>query len=100
MKKFIVAKLLDFKIKMIDNKAIVTQVHEVQVIIHDILDAGIKLYNTFVEHINFVLSTHITFHVGLIANDALQVAAAIKKLPPLWKKYKNFLEHKLNDITI
>ena len=35
MKKFIVAKFLDYK--MIDSKTVVTQVQELQVIIHDLL---------------------------------------------------------------
>ena len=34
MKKFIVAKFLDYK--MIDSKTVVTQVQELQVIIHDL----------------------------------------------------------------
>ena len=62
MKKFIVAKFLDYK--MIDSKTVVTQVQELQVIIHDLLAEG------------------------LIVNDAFQVAAIIEKLPPLWKDFK------------
>ncbi|XP_069149176.1 uncharacterized protein [Solanum lycopersicum] len=68
MKKFIVAKFLDYE--MIASKTVVTQVQERQVIIHDILAEG------------------------LIVNDAFQVAAIIKKLPPLWKDFKKYLENK------
>ena len=74
MKKFIVAKFLDFK--MIDSKTVVTQVQELQVIIHDLLAEG------------------------LIVNDAFQVAAIIEKLPPLWKDFKNYLKHKHKEMTI
>ena len=86
MKKFIVAKFLDFKI--VDNKAIVTQVQELQVIIHDLLAEGINLNNTGFEHIKFVLDIHITFDVRLVVNDAFQVAAIIEKLPPCGRTLK------------
>ena len=49
MKKFIVANFLDYK--RIESKTVVTQVQELQVIIHDLLAEG------------------------LIVNDAFQVAA-------------------------
>ncbi|XP_049378212.1 uncharacterized protein LOC125842995 [Solanum stenotomum] len=42
MKKFIVAKFLDYK--MIDSKTVVTQIQELQVIIHDLLAEGFKNY--------------------------------------------------------
>ncbi|KAH0654259.1 hypothetical protein KY285_031717 [Solanum tuberosum] len=74
MKKFIVAKFLDYK--MIDSKTVVTQVQELQVIIYDLLAKG------------------------LIVNDAFQVAAIIEKLPPLWKDFKNYLKHKRKEMTI
>ncbi|XP_015166671.1 uncharacterized protein [Solanum tuberosum] len=74
MKKFIVTKFLDYK--MIDNKTVVTQVQELQVIIHDLLAEG------------------------LIENDVFQVAAIIEKLPPLWKDFKNYLKHKRTEMTI
>ena len=68
MKKFIVAKFLDYK--MIDSKTVVTQVQELQVIIHDLLAEGINLFSAYVRNIKFSLNTHITFNVGLIVNDA------------------------------
>ncbi|TMX03339.1 hypothetical protein EJD97_016939 [Solanum chilense] len=74
MKKFIVAKFLDYK--MIDSKTIVTQVQELQVTIHDLLAEG------------------------LIVNDVFQVAAIIEKLPPLWKNFKNYLKHKCKEMTV
>ncbi|XP_049390262.1 uncharacterized protein LOC125854722 [Solanum stenotomum] len=74
MKKFIVAKFLDYK--MIDSKTVVTQVQEVQVIIHDLLAEG------------------------LIVNDVFQMAAIIEKLPPLWKDFKNYLKHKCKEMTV
>ena len=98
MKKFIVAKFLDFK--MIDSKTVVTQVQELQVIIHDLLAEGINLFNAYVRNIKFSLNTHITFNVGLIVNDAFQVAAIIEKLPPLWKDFKNYLKHKRKEMTV
>ena len=46
MKKFIVAKFLDYK--MIDSKTVITQVEELHVIINDLLAEGINLFNTYV----------------------------------------------------
>ena len=66
MKKFIVTKFLDYK--MIDNKTVVTQVQELQVIIHDLLAEGINLFNVYVEYIKSILNTHIIFNVGLVVN--------------------------------
>ena len=56
LKKFVTAKFLDYK--MVDTKATVTQIQELQVIIHDLLNEG------------------------MIINEAFQVAAFIEKLPP------------------
>ena len=50
--------------------------------------------------IKFSVNTHITFNVGLIVNDAFQVAAIIEKLPPLWKDFKNYLKHKRKEMTV
>ena len=74
---------------MIDSKSVVSQVQELQVIIHDLLAEGISLKNTLVEQIKNVLNTHINCFVGLIVNDAFQIAAIVEKLPPLWKDFKN-----------
>ncbi|PHU20105.1 Pentatricopeptide repeat-containing protein [Capsicum chinense] len=73
IKKFLVAQFLDFK--MIDSKFVVSQVQELQVIIHDFLAEG------------------------LIVNDAFQVAMIVEKLPPLWKDFKNYLKHNRKEMT-
>nr|XP_016502415.1 PREDICTED: uncharacterized protein LOC107820615 [Nicotiana tabacum] len=74
LKKFVAAKFLDFK--MIDDKSVIAQVKELQVIVHDILTEG------------------------MVINEAFQVAAFIKKLPPLWKDFKNYLKHKRKEMTL
>ncbi|KAF3642982.1 putative DDB1- and CUL4-associated factor 8-like isoform X1 [Capsicum annuum] len=98
IKKFLVAWFLDFK--MIDSKSVVSQVQELQVIIHDLLVYGIFWKNTLVEQIKNVHNTHINFFGGLIVNDAFQVAAIVEKLPPLWKDFKNYLKHKHKEMTV
>ena len=90
MKKFIVAKFLDYK--MIDSKTVATQVQELQVIIHDLHAEGINLFNAYVRNIKFFLNTHIMFNVGLIVNDVFQVAAIIEKLPPFMEGLQKLLE--------
>ena len=79
LKKFIAANFLDYK--MVDGKSVVTQVQELQVIIHDLLAEGINLINTFVKSIQCVV-TYMLFVVGLVISGAFQVAAVIEKLPP------------------
>ncbi|PHT58004.1 hypothetical protein CQW23_00367 [Capsicum baccatum] len=74
IKEFLAARFLDFKI--IDSKSVVSQVQELQVIIHDILAEG------------------------LIVNVAFQVEAIVEKLPPLWKDFKNYLNHKCKEMTV
>ncbi|MFS7932610.1 hypothetical protein Hanom_Chr04g00369961 [Helianthus anomalus] len=73
-KKFVVAKFLDFK--MIDAKTVMSQVQELQVILHDIHAEGMVLSETF------------------------RVAAMIEKLPPSWVDFKNYLKHKRKEMTI
>ncbi|XP_076902762.1 uncharacterized protein LOC143557610 [Bidens hawaiensis] len=73
-KKFVVAHFLDYK--MVDSKAVISQVQELQVILHDIFAEGMTLSETF------------------------QVAAMIKKLPPSWVEFKNYLKHKRKEMTI
>ena len=85
---------------MIDSKTIVTQVQELEVIIHDFFAEGIYLFNAYVRNIMFFLNTHIIFNVGLIVNDVFQVAAIIENLPPLWKDFKNYLKHKRKEMTV
>nr|XP_016458323.1 PREDICTED: uncharacterized protein LOC107782004 [Nicotiana tabacum] len=74
LKKFVAARFLDFK--MIDTRSVITQVQELQVIVHDLLAEG------------------------MIINEAFQVAAFIEKLAPLWKDFKNYLKHKRKEMTL
>ncbi|XP_009611731.1 uncharacterized protein [Nicotiana tomentosiformis] len=74
LKKFGAAKFLDYKI--VDSKSVITQVQELQVIIHDFLAEG------------------------LVINEAFQVAAMIEKFPPLWKDFKNYLKHKRKEMSL
>ncbi|XP_038717203.1 uncharacterized protein LOC120010478 [Tripterygium wilfordii] len=68
IKKFVVAKFLDFH--MVDDKSVVTQIEEFQIIVHDILSKG------------------------MLMCEPLQVATVIEKLPPSWVDFKNYLKHK------
>ena len=74
MKKFVVGRFLDYK--MIDSKAVINQVQELQVILHEIHAEGMSLSESF------------------------QVAAIIEKLPPLWKDFKNYLKHKRKEMRL
>ncbi|XP_009760092.2 uncharacterized protein [Nicotiana sylvestris] len=74
LKKFVVAKFLDYK--MIDNKTLGTQVQELQLIFHDLIAEG------------------------MVMNEAFQVAAMIKKLPPSWRDFKNYLKHKSKEMKL
>ena len=67
-KKFVVGRFLDFK--MVDSRIVISQVQEIQVILHEIQAEGMILSETF------------------------QVASIIEKLPPGWKDFKNYLKHK------
>ena len=58
-KKFVVGQFLDYK--MVDSKTVVSQVQEIQVILHEIHSEG------------------------MIVSEAFQVAAIIEKLPPTYK---------------
>ncbi|KAL6331736.1 hypothetical protein AAG906_016732 [Vitis piasezkii] len=73
-KKFVVGRFLDYK--MVDSKTVVSQVQELQVILHEIHVEGMMLSETF------------------------QVAAIIEKLPPAWKDFKNYLKHKRKEMSI
>lgn len=97
-KKFFVAKFLDFKI--IDSKTVIFQVQELQVIIHDLMTKCMDIMNSLLEHIKVVLDNHITFVVGLIVNEAFQVAAIIEKLSLSWKEFKNYLKHKRMKMSV
>ncbi|XP_070003221.1 uncharacterized protein [Nicotiana sylvestris] len=74
LKKFVATRFLDFK--MIDTRSVITQVQELQVIVHDLLAEG------------------------MVINEAFQVAAFIEKLPPLWKDFKNYLKRKRKEMTL
>ena len=73
-KKFIVGRFLDFK--MVDSKTMVSQVQELQVIIHEI-------------HVE-----------GMVLGESFQVAVVIEKLPPAWKDFKNYLKHKRKEMSM
>ncbi|XP_073120603.1 uncharacterized protein [Henckelia pumila] len=73
-KKFIVGRFLDYK--MIDSKSVISQVQELQVILHDIHAEDMVLSETF------------------------QVAAIIEKFPPAWNDFKNYLKHKRKEMNV
>ncbi|XP_060210776.1 uncharacterized protein LOC132637746 [Lycium barbarum] len=89
LKKFVVAKFLDYK--MMDNKSVGTQVQELQVLIHDLLAEGIIRVNTFIASINYTITYKFNI-VGMIINEAFQVVAMIEKLPPSWRDFKKLPE--------
>ncbi|XP_073280643.1 uncharacterized protein [Primulina huaijiensis] len=74
LKKFIVGRFLDFK--MVDSKSVMSQVQELQLLLHEIHAEGMSLSESF------------------------QVAAMIEKLPPLWKDFKNYLKHKRKEMGL
>ncbi|KAJ0843621.1 putative RNA-directed DNA polymerase [Helianthus annuus] len=73
-KKSVVARFLDFK--MVDNKPVMNQVQELQIILNDIHAEGMVLSETF------------------------QVAAMVEKLPPAWLDFKNYLKHKRKEMSM
>ncbi|GJX21866.1 retrovirus-related pol polyprotein from transposon TNT 1-94 [Tanacetum coccineum] len=73
-KKFVVAWFLDYK--MDDSKTMITQVQDLQVLLHDIHAEGMTLSETF------------------------QVAVTIEKLPPSWVEFKNYLKHKRKEMSV
>ena len=74
LKKFVVGKFLDYK--MLDSKTVISQVQDLQVILHEIHAEGMSLSESF------------------------QVTAIIEKLPPLWKEFKNYLKHKRKEMRL
>ena len=74
LKKLIVGKFLDFK--MVDSNTVLSQVQELQVVVHDIHVEGMTLSETF------------------------QVATFIEKLPPSWRDFKNYLKHKRKELSL
>ncbi|KAJ9543827.1 hypothetical protein OSB04_023534 [Centaurea solstitialis] len=73
-KKHVVARFLEFK--MIDSKTVMSQIQDLQVMIHDVLAEGMTVSETF------------------------QVAAMIEKLPPGWIDFKNYLKHKRKEMSV
>ena len=74
LKKFIFGKFLDFK--MVDSNTVLSQVQQLQVVVHDIHAEEMTLSETF------------------------QVAAFIEKLPPSWRDFKNYLKHKRKELSL
>ena len=74
MKKFVVGRFLDYK--MVDSKTIISQVQDLQVILHEI-------------HVE-----------GMVLSESFQVAAIIEKLPPNLKDFKNYLKHKRKEMKL
>ena len=73
-KKFVVARFLDYE--MVNSKTVMSQVQELQVIMHEI-------------HAE-----------GMIVSEPFQVAAIIHKLPSGWKEFKSYLTHKRKNMTV
>ncbi|GMY25995.1 Retrovirus-related Pol polyprotein from transposon TNT 1-94 [Fagus crenata] len=73
-KKFIVGGFLDYK--MLDSKTVISQVQELQLILHEIHAEGMTLSESF------------------------QVATIIKKLSSSWKEFKNYLKHKRKEMKL
>ncbi|XP_073057013.1 uncharacterized protein [Primulina eburnea] len=61
---------------MVDSKPVISQVQELQVILHEIHGEGMTLSESF------------------------QVAAIVEKLPPAWKDFKNYLKHKRKEMNV
>ncbi|KZV17034.1 hypothetical protein F511_34284 [Dorcoceras hygrometricum] len=74
VKKFVVGKFLDYK--MVDAKSVMSQVQEIQIIIHDLLAEGMEI------------------------NEPFQVATIIEKLSQMWRDFKNYLKHKRKEMTL
>ena len=74
MKKFVVGRFLDYK--MVDSKTIISQIQDLQVILHEI-------------HAE-----------GMVLSESFQVSPIIEKLPPNWKDFKNYLKHKRKELKL
>ncbi|KAL7606706.1 hypothetical protein Lser_V15G16201 [Lactuca serriola] len=73
-KKHVVAKFLEYK--MDDSKSVMSQVQDLQVIIHDNNAEGMDL------------------------NESFQVASMVEKLPPGWIDFKNYLKPKRKEMSV
>ncbi|XP_071923055.1 uncharacterized protein [Coffea arabica] len=65
-----------FKFQMVENKPVLEQVHDLQMIVHEIESEGVKV------------------------DPQMQVAAIIDKLPTSWKDFQKGLRHKQQELTI
>jgi hypothetical protein len=74
-KSYLVSNYFDFK--MVDNKPILNQVHEIELIVQ-------QLY----------------YEEGIPIDEKLQVGAIMTKLPPTWKDYRKSLKRKDDDPTL
>ena len=61
---------------MLDSKTVISQVQELQLILHEIHAEGMTLSESF------------------------QVATIIEKLPSSWKEFKNYLKHKRKEMKL
>ena len=61
---------------MVDNKIMISQVQEFQLILHEIEAEGMTLPETF------------------------QVATIVEKLPPVWRDFKKYLKHKCKELKL
>jgi len=61
---------------MVDNKTVISQVEEFQLILHEIEVEGMNLPETF------------------------YVATIVEKLPPAWRDFKNYLKHKRKELKL
>lgn len=73
-KKFILGKFLKFSI--VDSKSVVSQVEEIQRMIHELLAKGCKV------------------------NEHFQVGTIIEKLPPSWNHFKIYLKHMRREVKM
>ncbi|XP_072963330.1 uncharacterized protein [Typha angustifolia] len=73
-KSYLISNYFDFK--MVDNKPILSQVHDLQLIVQQMLSEGISV------------------------EEKLQVGAIIAKLPPSWKDYRKSLKRKGDNFTL
>ncbi|CAM9000087.1 unnamed protein product [Rhodiola kirilowii] len=71
-KKYIVGRFLEFS--MVDSKTVTSQVHDLQLIMHEMNSEG------------------------MVVNEPFQVVAVIEKLPSGWKDFKNYLKHKRKEM--
>ena len=72
--KYLIAKYLEYK--MVDDKSVLEQVHELEVLVNKI---------------------HV---LKIVLPESFQVAAIIAKLPSTWKDYSKKLMHKTEDISL